>query len=409
MADLNLSTATDVLKVFYLPPLRRLLNNQTILWNRLERNENYNVEGKNFTVPLHNNRHALALAGRGELGALPDADSQGYANAIVPATFLYTKIQISGPVIRATRSNAGSFIRAVRSEVEGATRDSRKSANRQAHSDGTDPLAFYVSGAGAASGTVDDGKGNAFTFLPAKAVKTDLINGSTHAARQSNVTVTLGDEGVGVFNVTFSPNLDAGATDGDYFTVYGTIGKQMTGLGAIISNQNPPLLGGGLHGITVSGKPWWQAQVVGSDASKQDLRFALMQRVITRIVTASDYTKDDIKFILANPFMVDKYVDLCIQERRAVNVMQLDGGYEGVAFNGIPIVADPEAQRGRMYFIVPETLKIFRMADFSWMDEDGAMLNRVQGLDAYEATLFAYMNLGTVARNGNGVLLGINE
>ena len=36
MANMNLTTAANVLKTFYLPPLRRLLNNQTIFWNRLE-------------------------------------------------------------------------------------------------------------------------------------------------------------------------------------------------------------------------------------------------------------------------------------------------------------------------------------------------------------------------------------
>ncbi len=42
-------------------------------------------------------------------------------------------------------------------------------------------------------------------------------------------------------------------------------------------------------------------------------------------------------------------------------------------------------------------------------DEDGAMLRKVSGYDAYEATLFAYMNFATVARAGLGALLGINE
>ena len=42
------------------------------------------------------------------------------------------------------------------------------------------------------------------------------------------------------------------------------------------------------------------------------------------------------------------------------------------------------------------------------MDRDGSTFSRVSGKDAYEATLFHYGDLGCVARNGNGVLKGIN-
>ncbi len=356
------------------------------------------------------------MVGRPEKGALPDYDSQEYKAAVIPAAYLYTQIYVTGQVMRATRSNAGSFIRAVRSEIEGAGRDSRKAANRQAYNNGPDALAYYVSGSGTAI-VVDDNLGNAFTYLPAKAVKVDLIDATDHyTALNSDITITVGDEVATGFNATLSGAISGSVADGDYFIPYdtqrnatGPLGYSMQGLGAIISDADPILQSGGLHGLTVSGRPWWKSQIVGSDASKQDLRFALMQRVISKIVTGSDFTKDDIKFILANPFMVDKYVDLCVQERRAVNVMQLDGGYEGVAFNGIPIVADADAWHNRMLFVVPEALKICRMADFAWMDEDGAMLRKVSGYDAYEATLFAYMNFATVARAGLGGLLGINE
>lgn len=47
MADLNTTAAQEALKTFYLPPMRRLLNTQTVAWSRFERNENYSVEGKN--------------------------------------------------------------------------------------------------------------------------------------------------------------------------------------------------------------------------------------------------------------------------------------------------------------------------------------------------------------------------
>lgn len=409
MANMNLTTAANVLKVFYLPPLQRLLNNQTIFWNRLERNENFNVEGKNFTIPLHVSRHTQAGAGRAEEGTLPSKDSQGYNQAIVPAKYVYTRIQVSGQVVRATRSNAGAFIRAVRSEVEGATRDTKRAANRQAHSDGRDALGYYVSGSGT-SVVADDNLGNSFTHVGPKATTVDLIDVSDNSTVLNNSTTILAgaDVATGV-TMTLGDSISGSKADGDYWVLEDTLGNQMTGLEAIVSASDPPLLSGGLHGINVSGNPWWQAQVVGDDTSFVDLRFANMQRVISKMSQASDYDKDDIEFAMASYFMVDKYYELCANERRAVNVMQLDGGYEGVEFSGIPIVADSQAKHNRIYFINPKVLKICRMADFDWMDDDGAVLSRVSNTDAYEATLYHYGDIACVARNALGALVGQNE
>jgi hypothetical protein len=46
---------------------------------------------------------------------------------------------------------------------------------------------------------------------------------------------------------------------------------------------------------------------------------------------------------------------------------------------------------------------------FAWMDEDGAILNRVNNKDAYSATLFRYSEFATKARNAHGLLADITE
>lgn len=89
--------------------------------------------------------------------------------------------------------------------------------------------------------------------------------------------------------------------------------------------------------------------------------------------------------------------------------MKLDGGFTGVSFNGKPWVTDSQCKRNTVYYIVPETLKIFRSSDFDWMDMDGAVLSRVAGEDAYEAILFHYGDLGCITRNGNAILKDISD
>jgi hypothetical protein len=438
MAALTLTSGSAILKTFYLPPLQRLFNKQTILWDRVERNDKWNPEGKSFTLALHYGRHPNAGVGQpSTAGTLPRAGTQAYSNSIVPTAYLYTRIQVEGPIIEHAKSNAGSFVRAVRSEVEGAAESFRKSMNRQANGDGIDELGFIQANANSASQTVVDFFGNHNTYLqPGVATPVEIYAGDVSnvsptltvgAARNaSTITATAGADGTNGIAVTLSTSQNLTAGDiivpsggqaGDVTATYTTLGRQMTGLRAIIAATDPSaqsLASAGLQGLAVASNAYWTSQIVGTQSifgastGKQDLRFPLLQRVISKVAKNSPNGKDDIKFVLASFAGQDTYYELAMNERIAVNTMVLDGGFEGLEFAGIPIVADPEHWDGVYDFIVPDALRINQVKDVDWMDKDGNVLFRVSGSDAYEATLYAYMNLGTTMRNSLGALVGIN-
>ena len=146
----TLSTFDAILKTQYLGPIREQLNSSSVLYSRLEKNED-SVVGKNFTIPLHYGRNE-GVGARAEGGTLPTAGNQAYKECIVPMRYQYGRIQITGPTIKAARSNEGAFLRAVDSEMRGLERDMKSSMNRQAFGDGTGALT--VCGTTSASTTV---------------------------------------------------------------------------------------------------------------------------------------------------------------------------------------------------------------------------------------------------------------
>lgn len=86
---LDLTTADKILKVLYLPPIRELLNNATVLLSQIEKDTSTQiVGGKSFTIPLHQSRNEAAGVGRAESGTLPTAAQQGYNQAIVPNKYI---------------------------------------------------------------------------------------------------------------------------------------------------------------------------------------------------------------------------------------------------------------------------------------------------------------------------------
>lgn len=415
MAQFDLSAASNILKVKYIGPIRDQLNNATILMSRIMKDSStINVGGKSFTVPLHTGRNRTAGSGRADGGALPTAGVQGYDQAIVPNKYLYSRITVSGPTVAATKSNADAFVQAVNSEIEGATRDMKRAMNRQLHSDGSDALAFWTGADDTSGTTVDDARGNAFVHLTSGATTCDLIATADNSTKRGDsIVVTLGAAAASNYAVTWTGTV-SGSADNDYLVLEDTLGYQMMGLKGIVSTADPVIPAGGgsktgLHGLAVATYPYWVSQVYNNSATNRDLTLELMQKPLDAIATNSDFTDQDVDFLLCSYGVRAKYVALLVSEKRFVNNMELDGGFRGVDFNGIPLVPDPQCQKNRIYYIVPDVLKIFRTSDFDWMDKDGAVLSRVAGYDQYEAVLFHYGDLACTARNALGLLDDISE
>jgi hypothetical protein len=420
MALLTLSAGDALLKVRYIGPVREQLNNKTVLANRIDRDEStQTVDGKSFTVPVHYKRNNQAGSGRPDNGTLPGVDSQASVTAIVPNKYIYATIEVTGPTMAASRTNLGSFVRAIDDEVRGATRDMKKAFNRQLHSDGVDWLASWTSADDTSGEVVDDGQGNAFVHLGFGATTCDLLNisGGTVTKVGDSIVVTLGDEDTSTpgWNVTWTGTV-SGSADGDVLVPEDTTasgasaaGYSMMGIDGIISDSNPPLLSTGLHGLAVATYPWWKAQVFGNSGTKRPLTLALMQNPLSQIAVRSDYDESDVKFLLGNVFIRDKYEQLLIADKRHVNTLNLDGGFSGLDYSGKPFVVDTQCKRNTIYYVTPETMKIFRNQDFSWMDLDGKIWHRRENKDSYFATLFHYGDLACLSRNGNGRLSDLSE
>lgn len=210
-----------MLKVRYIGPIRDQLNNATVLMSRIARDDNAsNVSGKSFTVPLHTARNVAAGVGRDDGGTLPTAGQQGYEVAVIPNSYTYSRIKVTGPTIRAARDNAGAFVTAIESEIKGVTKDAKRAMNRQLHSDGVDGLAFWTTGDDSSGTTVDDNQGNAFVHLPASGTLTcDLLDASnSYAVIGDDIVVTLGAKGATSYAITWT-NSVSGSADGDVLEV----------------------------------------------------------------------------------------------------------------------------------------------------------------------------------------------
>ena len=392
MSGTTLTTLDDILKVQYLGPIRDQLNNSSVLYSRLEKNSD-SVVGKNFTIPLHYGRNE-GVGARGEGTALPAAGNQAYKDCIVPMRYQYGRIQITGPTIKASRSNEGAFVRAVDSEMRGLEKDMKASMNRQAFGDGTGLLATVAASGSGTSTVVVDSTAKLRVGMPI-----DIIVKTTGAA-------TAGVAGTSVATITDTTTFtiadtlagSPAATYGVY--IAGSRNNEMMGLSGIVSATAT------LQGLAVADYPWWKAKVLANSGSNRAISDTLLQTAIDTLEANSS----GMCTAMYTSFGVRRaYQALLTATKQLVNTQELKGGYKAITYNDLPIIADKDAPANKIFVVDENELQVFRLGDFDWMSDDGAILSRVSGYDAYEAVLYVYQELGTSMRNAHVLIGDITE
>lgn len=450
-----LSNYSNVLKTFYLPAIQEQLNNETILARYIDTNEE-DVSGKNATINLHYGRNT-GTGARADGGLLPDAGYQKHLTATVPMRYNYGRVTFSGPTIAATRTEKGSYARVVDHEIRGCVTDFMKEINRQLWGAGYGVLARWRT---TTSGTVytiqkayrantagGDGFGSAFggKYLKPNGNNSAVPVVETSTSSSAVVVLTVDTSDIAVSAITTSVATydtitctDPSVTEavGTFYvrpaslvTVNGSSAAgaarlEMMGLRGIVTNEdideisifdgtntglsvNDPL-----QGLAVGTYDWWTAQVdinTGGTryGAQRALTFKLMQKMfdLVEIEAGVAYGPD---MIITTHSIRREYKELCEADRRAVNTMELDGGFKALDYNGIPLMVDPDAIDGEIYFLTLKDLGLYRMSDYEWMDKDGAILSRITNYDAYEAVLYRYAELGCKRRNSQGVLCDLN-
>lgn len=390
MAGTTLSTLDSILKTQYLPAVNEQFNNLTVILNRLEKDYD-SVVGKNFTMALHTGRNE-SVGARAEGSSLPAAGNQGYSNAIVPMKYLYGRLKLTGQTIKAAKTNEGAFLRAVDSEMKGLMNDFRVSVNRQIWGDGTGILATCGTTTGSTTVVVDSTK-------------------KLRVGMRIDVLVTAdGTTGTGATDRTVSSITDAthfvisGAaitTDSTYSVyVQGSRNLEIMGMSGIFSNTKV------LQTLDPATYAFWKANVLANGGTNRAISEILMQ---TAMDTTEQISDGQVSAIYTSYGVRRAYQSALAALKQYTNPLQLKGGYTALDYNGKPLIADKDAPSNKLFFTDESKLKFYRMSDIEWMEEDGSILSRVSGEDAYEAVLFLYHELGCNMRNAQTMLSDITE
>ena len=444
----NLSTLSNILKEYYLGPVSEQLNNEVLLLSRLE-TKSEDLVGRRAYVPLHWGRSG-GIGARAESAALPSAGNQQYEKAVYDLKYLYGRIEVTGPSMAKTKNEAGAFLQALKSELDGIRSDLRKDLARQVYGNGTAKIATTTAVTGASGTTMTVGsepvrKGqlypgmvvNVYTSAAAAKVATagaiagpgwGVTSPDTAAFVISAVDVTAGTITLNSPTATFavgdyivragvnsySPVADpTGANPGTY-----SLSDEVDGLQRIVSDSATAF-----GGITPSGSAfWWDNQRIAAGSTDlrqnnqdpqgvtgaallQNLTFGTVQQGLNKARIAGGMPSS-----IVTSFGVQReFYTLFTTQVQYIDPKTLDyqQGFKTLSYNGMPVIADIEAPYGKMYILDESTLKVFSDQDWHFLDADGLTLRQVTGYDKFEAIMARYMNLGATRRNNQVVITGI--
>ena len=418
---------SEILKEVYRPAVVDQLNSKTVLMRMLGRRTEGIEGGKYHVNELRVGRnYGYGYAGEG--GRLPDPQAQQFKQSKYDLRYSYGRIKFTGPSASSSRSDRGSFVRIMDTEVQGMAQDIQHNDNRILFGDGSGRLCeISIANSGAAGphdvsnpgGITSTGLGTQYLEagmrVASVASDTGAVTVGTPPGAQfgSNRAGFISSVDRSAGTITFTGTWTAGSgthylyiANEESTDLTGTSwgrGYEPNGIAALVDDADPAFQDGtswpeGLGAVPVGDYPIWKANIIDNGGTAIPFHPDMFQQAMDLADIASDSVPE---LWVTTHGIRRQYLNTLVAAKRYPNTMTLDGGFKALTYDGRPIVVDKDCTRGRVYGLSLESIYLAYETDYDWMDQDGSVLQRMPDHDAFQACMYRYWNLCTDARNRN--------
>jgi hypothetical protein len=329
-----------------------------------------------------------------EDGELPTSAGNNYAQFVLSLKNLYGRLEISDKAIRASESSNGAFVNLLNNEMEGLIRASAFNFGRMLYGDGTGFLA-----------TITENTTNSVTVDSV----TNLIEGMVVDVISSDGDVSkagLRIKSIDRTNklITFTTgNFTSGEFANYKLCVQGSYNNEITGLGAIFKST------GSLYGLSRSSYSWMTPYMknIEESSNKTDISEIIMQKAIDEL---DEVSNSQVDFIVCSAGVKRNYQNYLASYRSNIDILNLEGGFKAISYNGIPIVSDRFVPANTMYLLNTSEFNLHQLCDWKWLEsEDGRVIKQTPGKPTYQATLVKYADIICNKPSGQAKITGIQE
>lgn len=394
----TLAELAGALKEFYLPGLRKQLNNN-ILLSQILKADKSRIEGLKAVFSTHMSR-AGGTGSRGEGDDLPGAGAQKAVKGEFDLAYHYGHIQVTGQAISRSASKAGAFIDAWAFEADGIKDDLALDMARQMYGDGSAVIATVPTGAAGATQTINSAeplrKGYLYINLPVD------IGTAANPVSAGSRTIT------GFSYATPSITLDSTVTtaNGDGISVKGNreassvVNEMPAGLQNLVSATAGATVG---NISSTTYQIWDNERDTSGGALDLDKMLILHNKLLSNGAEWGKITA------VTSLGLQRAYYNLLKSQVQILTPTRLAGGYEYLEFQGLKLTGDRLHPWGKIHFLDTGSVVQFQNGEWDFLARDGQPIKWVQNKDAFQSLLFKYASLGTDRRNTSAVMSGLTD
>lgn len=380
-------TGLGELKIFYEGPMKDQFNEEFPIVRAAEKVKK-GWSALQVNRPLRVRRN-MSVGSTSDGGTLPASGYQGTLQAVIQAKYNYLVFGVTGPMIKASASDIGSFVRSAAYELEMGYQDLKKDVSRQLSWNGDGSLA-RVNTTTVASTTLVikarvDGEGAIENGYIDVGSVLDIISSGTVVASGVQVTAVSGTPTSTTATLTL--NAPVTCTANDTLVHSGSYGNDIQGLGYSMDGGTSTIYGVDRSQYQVYQGNYYDLSGVQLSLDKlQQAYNAALKRGNGKIQgTYSDFNS------------LRMYQKLLTPDKRYVNTMQGDGTFGKkqefyMEFMGTPWVPDQDCPP-TIYFLAPDVLKLYVLAEMEFADETGSMYIAQTSTDAFQVRVRYFANL----------------
>lgn len=382
----SISDGLAELKNYYQGPIKDQLNEELPILRGSEKVKQ-GWSGYQVVRPLRVRRNQ-GIGATSDGGTLPAIGRQTSVQATISAKFNYLRFGVTGPMIKASASDIGSFVRSAAYELEMGYKDLKSDLNRQLSWDGTGDLALANANTSGSTSLVIKGREStepALKFVDIGLVF-DIVNSSGTVINSAiEVTAISGTPSGATATLTLSAPVTCSA--GDVLIRSNSNNNEVQGLLYALDGATTTVYGVDRSTyISYQGNVFDQASAqLQLDKLQQAWNEGMRRGGAKYSAIYSDF--DSIRY----------YQKLLTADKRYANTIKGDGGFANkdeffLEFNSIPWVPDKDCPT-RIFFLPADVFKMYVLSEMEFADETGSMYIAQTSADALEVRIRYFANL----------------
>jgi len=400
----GVSSGLAELKNYYQGPIIDLINEEIPIYRACEKVKQ-GWSGYQVIRPLRTSRNQ-GVGATSDGGNLPKIGRQTTVQAIIAAKYNYLRFGVTGPMIKASQSDVGSFVRSAAYELEMGYKDLKTELSRQLSWDGTGDLALVSTAAVASTSLVIGGRTTGETALKYIDVNTtfDIVT-TAGVMVASGITVNSISSGTAI-SATATLVLDQPVTAsvGHVLIRTGSLNNEVQGLLYALDGATSTV-----YSVDRSTNLAYQGNVTDlSTTGNTVLSIDAMQTPFNEGLRRGNV--NGYNAVWTDFTSIRYYQKLLTPDKRYANTSEGDGtfGSKGkfyLDFNGCPVVPDKDMSL-KFMFLPAEVLKMYELAAMEFADETGSMYIAQTDVDALEVRIRHFTNMFNEQPAACGVLQG---